>query len=574
MEFKAPVEEQLFALTYFAGIRALADDPRFAEADAEMVDAIVRGIGALAEGEFAPLNRTGDRDGTPVVDGRVRMPAGFKEAWRAYSDGGWASLAAPREFGGQGLPFSLATVVLESVGAANMAFTLCPILTVGAVDAIYHHGNDDQKARYLPKLAGGEWTGTMNLTEPQAGSDVGALRTTATPLGDGTWSISGQKIFITFGDHDLTDNIVHLVLARTPGAPDGSRGVSLFLVPKFRLNADGTPGEENGIETVAVEHKLGINASPTCVLNYGGKGPSIGTLIGPENGGLKAMFTMMNSARLNVGLQGVQIAERACQQARAYAMERIQSPRAGSASKDPVAIIEHPDVRRMLFRMQASTDAIRALLYFAAGQADRASLGIQGAQAMVDLLTPMAKAYATDMGVEIASLGIQIHGGAGFIEATGAAQHLRDSRIAPIYEGTNGIQAADLVNRKLPMENGDVARTLLAQIAADASAEPHLAELAKTCATLTDWLLTEASLDDRLAGSVPFCNMLATAICGWLMVKQADAVREQGDDFERRRFAFARFYLDQLVPEALGLKAAVTAGSAPLYALPSDLLGA
>jgi alkylation response protein AidB-like acyl-CoA dehydrogenase len=366
------------------------------------------------------------------------MPPGFKEAYRAYVEAGWGTLGGPTEYGGQGLPLSLATVVMEDLGSANMAFSLIMMLTPGAVEALKHHGSPELQRTWLLKLVTGEWNGTMNLTEPQAGSDVGALKTRATPRGDGTYSIQGQKIFITFGEHDLTDNIVHLVLARTPDAPAGTRGISLFLVPKFRLGPDGSPAERNDVRCVSIEHKLGINASPTCIMSFGDEGDCLGWLIGPEGGGMRAMFTMMNNARLNVGLQGVSIAERATQAAVGYAQGRVQGSRMGT----PAPIIDHPDVRRMLLRMKALTQAARALTYYAAGQTDRAQLGDSAAQARADLLTPLVKAFGTDVGVEVASLGVQVHGGMGYVEETGAAQHYRDARIAPIYEGTNGIQAA------------------------------------------------------------------------------------------------------------------------------------
>jgi alkylation response protein AidB-like acyl-CoA dehydrogenase len=418
----------------------------------------------------------------------------------------------------------------------------------------------------------------MNLTEPQAGSDVGALRATATPRGDGTYAIRGQKIYISFGDHDMADNIIHLVLARTPDAPAGTKGISLFLVPKFRLDADGNPGEANGIKTVSIEHKMGINASPTCVLQFGEEGESIGELIGPEFGGMRAMFTMMNNARLNVGLQGVQIAEGATQKALWFARERVQSARAG-AGRDPVAIIEHPDVRRMLLRMKAGTEAIRALLYYASGQVDRANLGVPGAREMVDLLTPLAKTYGTDLGSEIASLGVQVHGGMGYVEETGAAQYYRDIRIAQIYEGTNGIQAADLVGRKLGMAGGDIVRGLIAEVQADAGNHPALASLAGDVAEVTEYMVG-ANVDDRLAGSYPYCTMMAVMTAGWLMLKQqraAQAMLDSGEgnpDFLKAKLVTTRFYLERMVPEASGLKAAAMAGGDLLYALDAEALAA
>jgi 3-(methylthio)propanoyl-CoA dehydrogenase len=556
MTYTPPITEQRFVLKTITGIAELG-------VDADIVDAILEGAGAFAAGEFAPLNRIGDTVGARWADGKVTMPDGYKAAYRAYVDGGWGSLDGPEAFGGQGLPFSLATVVLEDLGTANMAFTLCPMLTVGAIEAIQTHGSNEQRAAYLGKLVSGEWTGTMNLTEPQAGSDVGALRTTASPNADGSYAITGTKIYITFGDHDLTDNIVHLVLARTPGAPAGTKGISLFLVPKYRPDDEGHFTVPNDVRCVSIEHKLGINASPTCVLSYGDNGDCKGWLIGPEMGGMRAMFTMMNNARLNVGLQGVQIGERATQAAIGYARDRVQGGK---------PIIDHPDVRRMILRMKALTQAARALIYSAAGSVDRAHQGVDGARARVDVLTPLAKAYGTDIGCEVASLGVQIHGGMGFVEETGAAQHYRDIRIAPIYEGTNGIQAADLVGRKLTGDGGAALKSLIAEVRHDGAGEAALMTLADVVEQTTGWMLT-ASMDDRLAGSYPFLDMVSVMVCGGLMAQQGKAAT--GDSaFEKSKRVTVRYYLDHLVPEALGKAAAATAGAALLYELDADALAA
>ncbi len=573
MTFRPASTEQRFVLDHVTGMAELAAHPRFAAATPDLVDAIIDGVGQLAADLWAPTNRTGDTQPPELRDGNVIMPPGFKQAYQAYVDGGWGTLDGPVAYGGQGLPFALATVVLENLGTANMGFRLCPTLTVGAIEAIHTHGSDAQRAEYLPKLITGEWTGTMNLTEPQAGSDVGALRTTAEPQPDGSYRIKGTKIYITFGEHDLAENIIHLVLARTPGAPPGTRGISLFLVPK--ILPDGT---RNDISCVSIEHKLGIHSSPTCVLSYGDRDACVGWLIGPEMGGMRAMFTMMNNARLNVGLQGVDIAERATQGALAYARDRVQSARAATPGGAPVPIIEHPDVRRMLMRMAAQTQAIRALLYYAAGQVDRATLGLDGAKARADLLTPLAKSHGSDIGCEVTSIGIQVHGGMGFVEETGAAQHYRDARIAPIYEGTNGIQAADLVGRKLAGDGGAEISRLIADILAEAG-HPGVRQLAEACGAVARWMLA-ADVDDRLAGSAPFLTMLSVATCGWLMERQgrvaADmAARDAGNaDFLARKQAVCAFYLEQIVPEALGLKAAATAGAAPLYALSAEQLAA
>jgi alkylation response protein AidB-like acyl-CoA dehydrogenase len=495
------------------------------------------------------------------------MPASFIKAYHDYVAGGWGTIGVPEAFGGQGLPFALQTAVLDTLGAANMGFALAPTLTVGAIEALIHHGTPEQQALYLPHLATGEWTGTMNLTEPQAGSDVGALRSQATPVGDGTWKIKGTKIFISFGDHDMAPNIVHLVLARTPGAPAGTRGISLFLVPKYRLDADGNPGAFNDVRVVSIEHKMGLHASPTCVLSFGDNDDCIGELIGPEHGGMRAMFTMMNNARLNVGLQGVQVAEAATQKAVEYARERIQSARAGSADRTPVAIIEHPDVRRMLVRMKAQTQAARALVYYAAGQVDRAGLGDEAANNRLELVTPLAKAHGTDIGCEVASIGVQVHGGMGYIEETGAAQFYRDARITPIYEGTNGIQAADLVGRKLALDNGGAFAALIADMRAEVQ-DTTLRELVDSCDAIGRTLAT-ADADDRLAASYPFLTMLSVATCGWLMERQGRAAT--GDEpFAAMKRAAVAFYVEQIVPEALGLKAAATASARVLYAVPGE----
>ncbi|MEE2916239.1 MAG: acyl-CoA dehydrogenase family protein, partial [Pseudomonadota bacterium] len=458
MTFTAPVADQRFVLDHVVRLDELAATDRFAAATPDVIDAVLEGIAQFAEGEWAPLARAGDTVGAKWTPDGVVMPDGYPAAYRAYVDGGWGTIGVPEAFGGQGLPFAVQAAVLETLGTANMGFALAPILSVGAIEALQHHGTPEQQATYLPKLATGEWSGTMNLTEPQAGSDVGALRATATPRGDGTFAIKGTKIYISFGDHDLTDNIVHLVLARTPGAPEGTKGISLFLVPKVRL--DGTP---NDVRVVSIEHKMGLHASPTCVLSFGDHDDCIGELIGPELGGMRAMFTMMNNARLNVGLQGVQVAEGATQKAAAYARERIQGVRDGR----PAAIVEHPDVRRMLLRMKAQTMAARALVYYACGMVDRAGLGDAKAKERLEIMTPLAKAHATDIGNEVASIGVQVHGGMGYVEETGAAQYLRDVRITSIYEGTNGIQAMDLVGRKLTRNRGAYVKRLVERVRED-----------------------------------------------------------------------------------------------------------
>ncbi|MEL7444543.1 MAG: acyl-CoA dehydrogenase [Pseudomonadota bacterium] len=575
--YTSPTQDQLLAIRVNAGIEDLTRSAKFAHAEADLVEAIVEGVGQFAEGEFAPLNRIGDLEGAKLENGVVRLPDGFKEAYDAYVEQGWNAIASPIEHGGQGLPFTLACNVLENLGAANMAFNLLPMLSVGAIEALEHHGSKDQQAKYLPDLVSGKWSGTMNLTEPAAGSDVGALRSTATPIESGAhagkYLISGQKIYITWGDHELAENIIHLVLARLPDAPEGSRGISLFVVPKYHVNDDGSLGPRNDLRPVSLEHKLGINASPTCVMSYGDNGECIGEIVGQENRGLMAMFTMMNNARINVGNQGNQIAERATQQAVAYAMDRVQSARAGSPDKNPVAIIEHPDVRRMILRMKALTEGVRALLYYCAGQVDRGTIGDEAAAERSEILVPLVKAWGTDAGVEVAGIGIQIHGGMGFVEETGAAQHWRDSKIAPIYEGTNGIQAADLVTRKLGISGGEAMIALFEEIARETAEEANLVALAQDCASIARWMRDEASLDDRLAGSVPFCTMAAVAVAGWQLMKQAQAVAQgAAPSLAETKPVTVRFFLDRIVPEAAGLKAGATAGSDLLYSLSAEKL--
>ena len=569
MTFTPATAEQKFVLDHIVRLSELSE-----EATPDLVEAVLEGAGAFAAGEWAPLERAGDEIGAKWTESGVVMPEGFAAAYKAYVDGGWGTIGSPVSHGGQGLPVSLATAVMETLGTSNIGFALAPMLTVGAIESLVHHGTERQQDLYLPHLATGEWTGTMNLTEPQAGSDVGALRTTATPRGDGTFLIKGTKIFISFGDHDMADNIVHLVLARTPGAPAGTKGISLFLVPKYRLDPHGNPGDFNDVRVVSIEHKMGIHASPTCVLSFGDHDDCIGELIGNEMGGIVAMFTMMNNARLNVGLQGVEVAERATQRAVAYARERIQSARAGAASRESVAIIEHPDVRRMLIRMKAQTQAARALVYYAFGQLDRAHAGDKAAKARLELLTPLAKAHGTDLGNEVASLGIQVHGGMGYIEETGAAQHFRDARIFPIYEGTNGIQAADLVGRKLSMDNGGTLLGLLDEMRGDAE-DRELTRLIEACDDVTRYLLT-AETDDRLAASYPFLTMLSVAVCGWLMEMQGRIAERTGGEspFLDMKHAAARFYVEQIVPEAQGLKASAMAKAKALYAVDASAFAA
>ncbi len=583
MSYTPPSTDQILALRINAGTEELARHPRFAAASDDVVQAVVEGAGAFAAGEWAPLNRKGDIEGARIEHGKVLLPQGFEQAYRDFVAAGWNSIAAPEEFGGQGLPQALAVAALECLGSANMGFSLLPMLTVSAIEALVHHGSEAQQARYLHRVVSGEWSGTMNLTEPQAGSDLGALRTAAVPITEGPhagkYRISGQKIFITWGEHELAENIIHLVLARVPGAPAGSRGISLFIVPKFHVEHDGSLGARNDLKAVGIEHKLGIHASPTCVMSFGDNGECIGELIGAENEGLRCMFTMMNNARINVGAQGVQIAERAMQQAMAYAMDRVQSARAGTADRSPVAIAEHPDVRRMLLRMRALTEGGRALLYYACGQLDRGNLDDEAARMRAELLVPLVKAWCSDMGVEVTSLGVQIHGGMGFIEETGAAQHYRDARIAPIYEGTNGIQAADLMTRKLGMARGAALFALMDDIEAYAADRGVLAlqELAESCRQTAQHLIETGTLDDRLGASVPFLAACAVAVAGWQLHRQADALSGASDlseSFTKRKKVVARYFIEHLVPEAMGHLAQAQKGASLLYELTSEELTA
>jgi len=561
MSFACPVSDQRLVLDHVVRMPELARSNRFAEASAETVDALLQAAAEFAEGELAPLNEVGDREKSRWNDGCVATPSGFREAYTRFVEGGWMGLSAPVEWGGQGLPHSLTAAMMEDFNAANLAFALCPMLGLGAIDALDAHGSEELKRDYLPKMISGEWTATMNLTEPQAGSDVGALKSKAMPGTGGDWRVSGNKIFITWGEHDLTDNIVHMVLARTPGAPEGTKGISLFLVPKVLPD-----GERNDLQCVSLEHKLGIHASPTCVMAYGESGGATGWLVGPELGGMRAMFTMMNNARLNVGLQGVGIAERATQRAVAYALERKQGQRAGL----PLKIADHPDVRRMLVRMRALTMGARALAYYAFGQVDRDTLGDREAGLRADVVTPLVKAWCTDIGCEVASIGVQVHGGMGYVEETGAAQYMRDARIAPIYEGTNGIQAADFVSRKINLEGGLAFDSLIADIRAEAQHQQLIA--------LTDAVeiliatAREAEPVDRLAGSYALMTMAAVLTAGWLMERLGRAIDAGEGDGNAARRAAIEYFLSAIVPEALGLGGGVEAGAELLFKAPAEEL--
>ena len=579
--YTAPTRDMRFVINELGLLPAIQKLPGYGDTNEELVDAVLEEAGKLAGGVLAPTNASGDAQGAVLENGVVRTAEGFSDAYRQFVDGGWNSVPFDPDYGGQGLPWLVGIATEEMWIAANNAWSLCPMLTMGAIDALTHHGTDAQKDTYLEKLISGEWTGTMNLTEPHAGSDVGALRTRAVPEGD-HYRIKGQKIFITWGEHDMADNIVHLVLARTPDAPPGSKGISLFIVPKFLVNEDGSLGQRNDLRCVSLEHKLGIKASPTCVMSYGDDEGAIGYLVGEENKGLACMFTMMNNARINVGLSGLAIAERAYQQAVDYARERTQG--AGPDGK-PMAIIHYPDVRRMLLTMKSQIEAMRALVYDTVTSLDQSRRAEdadarQAAQARVDLLTPVVKAWCTDLGVEIASIAIQVHGGVGYMEETGAVQHLRDSRIAPIYEGTNGIQAQDLVARKVLRDSGAAARTYIEEVralcdtlgAADgdtaAALAPQLAAGCDALAETTDWLLAEGKADIArvLAGATPYLRLFATVAGGAMMARatlaaQASLDTGAGDpDFYTAKLASARFYAENILPQAVGLVAPVRDG--------------
>ncbi|GAB4392828.1 MAG: acyl-CoA dehydrogenase [Kiloniellaceae bacterium] len=583
MTYAAPIREMRFALDAIAELPEIARLPGYEEATPDLVSAILEEAGRLAGEVIAPLNHPGDREGSVFENGVVRTPDGFQEAYRQFVEGGWNALPFDTDFGGQGLPWALATAVQEMWQAANLSFGLCPLLTAGAVELLQAHGSDRQKTDYLAKMISGEWTGTMNLTEPQAGSDVGALKTRAVRNGD-HYLITGQKIYITWGEHDCADNIVHMVLARLPDAPEGTRGISLFLVPKFIVNEDGSLGPRNDLRCVSIEHKLGIKASPTAVMSYGDSGGAVGYLVGEENKGMACMFTMMNNARLAVGLQGVAIAERAYQQARAYAFERVQSKAidASPENKDSVKIIRHPDVRRMLATMKARTEAARALAYLAAAALDRAKREPEAekrkaAQARLDLLIPLTKAWCTDIGCEVASIGVQVHGGMGFIEETGAAQHYRDARILPIYEGTNGIQALDLLGRKLLRDEGAAMTQLILELRAglpeDDSLRAPLAAAVGILDRTTAWLLENGAKDLSLgaAGATPYQSLCASVLGGWLLARSAEEAAK-GDDkaFAAAKLKTARFYADNLLGEVSGLAEAVTHGAAAALAFADD----
>ena len=594
MTYTAPLADMRFALRELAGLAGVAALPGYEHATDDTIDAVLEEAAKLAGNGLAPLNRDGDKIGATLENGVVRTAPGFAAIYKEFVDGGWNSLPFDPAFGGQGMPWLLATTVQEMWQAANMGFGLVLLLNQGAIDAIHHHGSEAQKAAYLPKMISGEWTGTMNLTEPQAGSDLGQLKSRAVKDGD-HYLVSGQKIYITYGEHDMAENIVHLVLARTPDAPAGVRGISLFIVPKYLPDADGKPGKRNDLRCVSLEHKLGIHASPTCVMSFGDDGGAVGYLVGEEGRGLSYMFTMMNNARLSVGIQGLAIAERAYQQAAAFARSRVQSKDDGSTAPASVSIVHHADVRRMLMSMRAQIEAMRALGYYTAAGIDGALKQPDKAagrriQDRVDLLIPIVKAWFTDLGNEIASTGVQIHGGMGFIEDTGAAQHLRDARILPIYEGTNGIQARDLVGRKVAKDGGETMLALVADMRATAQemkAAPGddieairtgLMAAADALEDATEWVAqsVKAELVNALAGSVPFLHLAGTALGGWLLARSALVAQKRlgerdGDPaFLEAKLVTARFYAEVILPPALAQLGPLKAAGRTVFALAEE----
>ncbi|MEN3930224.1 acyl-CoA dehydrogenase [Microvirga sp. W0021] len=580
MTFNAPVKDIAFAMNHVAGLKKAIDNGTYAELSDDMVETILEEAGKFANEMVAPLNRDGDTVGAKLIDGQVKTAPGWKDTYNAWTEAGWATLTGSPEYGGQGLPHLLASACYEMWSSASMAWCLGPILTGGGVEALTYHGSQELKDRYLEKLITGEWMATMNLTEPEAGSDLAPMKTRATPKGDGTYLIKGQKIFISYGDHDLTDNIIHLVLARLPDAPAGTRGISLFLVPKFL--PDGT---RNDAHPTSLEHKMGIHGSPTAVMEFGAGEGAVGWLIGEENRGLACMFTMMNNARLNVGIEGVGIAERAYQQALAYAKERRQARAVGTPKDAPMsAIIEHPDVKRMLLTMKALTQVSRGICYMTSAALDEQHLGADDAAKKAGanraaLLTPIAKAFSTDVGNEVSSLGVQVHGGAGFIEETGAAQHMRDARIAAIYEGTNGIQAIDLVTRKLPLENGEVVFAQIAAIRATAKAvakagsehgetAARLRDAAESLDQATSFLLkaVSADLNTALAVATPYLRLFGLVLGGSILAEMAMAsaaalASGETDPAHKGRIALSRFYAENLLLEAASLSALVLNGA-------------
>ncbi|MET3434466.1 butyryl-CoA dehydrogenase [Herbaspirillum seropedicae] len=592
MSYIAPVKDMLFVMNELAGLAAVNALPGCEDATPETAEAILEENAKFCSEVVAPLNHSADKEPSSWADGKVTTSPGFKEAFRQFGEAGWQGVQHPVEFGGQGLPKLLATPCIEMLNSANLSFALCPLLTDGTIEALMTAGTQEQKETFIANFISGKWTGTMNLTEPQAGSDLALVRTRAVPEGDGTYKLFGTKIFITYGEHDMAENIVHLVLARTPNAPEGVKGISLFIVPKFLVNADGSLGARNDVHCVSIEHKLGIKASPTAVLQFGDHGGAIGTLVGEENRGLEYMFIMMNAARFAVGIQGLSVSERAYQKAVAYARDRIQS-RDLAGSPGPVAIIHQPDVRRMLMSMRAQIEAARALSYVAAATSDAAHFSDDEAtrksnQAFYEYLVPIVKGWITEMSIEVTSTGVQVHGGMGFIEETGAAQYYRDARILPIYEGTTAIQANDLVGRKTARDGGAVAKGILAQVRktvselqGDAQLQPiaaRLGEAADALEQVVDYVVANVKSDIKavFAGSLPYLKMAGVVLGGWQMaraaaVSAAKLKAGEGDGkFYEAKLATARFYADQILPQALAYRTAIVDGGAAVMALAEE----
>lgn len=593
-QYVAPVQEMKFVLKELADYDRVSRLPGYEEATPELADSVLEEAAKFAQNVLSPLNQPGDQEGAKWHDKKVTTAKGFKPAYLQFTENGWNSLALDPEFGGQGLPKLLSAAVSEMWKSANMAFALCPMLTQGAIEALRVAADQKMKEKYLPKMTSGEWTGTMNLTEPAAGSDLAAVRTRAEPQADGTFKVFGQKIFITYGDHDYTENVIHLVLARTPGAPEGVKGISLFVVPKFLINADGSIGARNDAYCVSIEHKLGIHASPTAVMAFGDNGGAIGYLVGEENRGIEYMFIMMNSARFAVGLEGVAIADRATQRAIRYAKDRIQGPELGVRGGPKVAIIKHPDVRRMLMVMKSQSEALRSLAYVVAAAQDIARKDADEgerakAQAFSDLMTPVVKGWSTETGIQVATVGVQVHGGMGFIEETGAAQHLRDARITAIYEGTTAIQSNDLIGRKMARENGATMKTVIAEMRktqAEVAALPgddfavigrKLAAAIDALERAGDWIVANfsAQLKAVHAGSVPFLMLTGFVAGGWQLaraslVAHAKIGAGSTDPFYANKITTTRFYADHFLEHAAAMANEVTEGFGATLAMPEE----
>ena len=594
MSYTAPVKDMLFAIEHLAGIEQVAQLPGFEDAGLDTAAAVLEECARFNEGVVAPLNVAGDLNPSTWKDGQVSTTPGFKEAFAQFAEGGWQGLQHPQDFGGQGLPKTIGAACVEMLNSANLSFALCPLLTDGAIEALLTAGSDELKAVYLEKLISGQWTGTMNLTEPQAGSDLALVRTRADAQPDGTYRIFGTKIFITYGEHDMAENIVHLVLARVAGAPEGVKGISLFVVPKFLVNADGSLGARNDAHCVSIEHKLGIKASPTAVLQFGDHGGAVGYLVGEENRGLEYMFIMMNAARYAVGVQGIAVAERAYQHAVAYARERVQSRPVDGSVAGSATIIHHPDVRRMLMTMRAYTEGCRAMATVAAAAYDAAHHH-PDAQARKDnatfyeFMVPLVKGFSTEMSLEVTSLGVQVHGGMGFIEETGAAQYYRDARILPIYEGTTAIQANDLVGRKTGRDGGQSARAIAAQIEktegelrqssspAAASMATRLQAARQAFLEVVDFVVAQGKSDPNavFAGSVPYLMLTGNLVAGWQMARAllvAQKLSSEGQDvaFMQAKIATAQFYAEHILVKVPALQAEIVQGGASVMALPLE----